>query len=330
MAKQRRRCLVSRMLGYMAVGLLLCVGLAFGAADDWWFADLFTHFIPHYALVGLVLLLCLLVAKRYLLSLAMLCVIGLSVYTVLPILHLDEAPPPVEGERITLLQYNVHRHNVHVDETANQLMKQVEHADIIVLFEVTDRWKDAIQRLEWAYPYRISQDVRGDRNIVILSRLLVDELEVRLLEEQDYPTVVMRASTIKHEIPFVVYAIHPPPPVLPDYARRNRSTTRSAVKSLMKEEIDYKILVGDLNATRYASVFKEVSKNSGLRDSNEEIGFVNTWPSYLPQWLGIGIDNSLISDNIRVESKQVGNAGYSDHRPVLTTFSLALPAQEGE
>ena len=150
-------------------------------------------------------------------------------------------------------------------------------------------------------------------------------MEVKYIGKNKYPIIIIRGATVNYDIPFVLYGIHPHPPVFPSYAKARNDLLVSSAKSLAGEEIDYKMLVGDFNTTNYSPWFSYVKEITDLNDSNEGLGLISTWPSFVPNTFGLAIDNALISDNIIVESKELGPSMGSDHYPVVSSFKFKLP-----
>mgnify|MGYP001233972384 CR=1 FL=1 len=331
-----KKPLFSRHYVRLLVLVLLAVVASFFAKIGWFF-ELFSHFTAHYAAILGTLALLLLFSKRYGWSVVAAVVFGVQIYQVLPlfqgnpnIAYSDEQLVDEEGfEAINVLQYNVNRENENVNNIVSWITQQSQDIDIVVLQEVTDKWQVALERLKWIYPYHISKEVRGNRQIIILSRLMIDELEIMHLGE-DGAAVIIRGATIFHDLDFVLYGVHPPPPILPSYANSRNNLMMEVGASIADEQAKHKVLVGDFNMTRYSPYFKKVSGASSMYDSNEGMGYITTWPSFAPKELGISIDNMLLSTNIVVKDKKVGPALGSDHRPVISHLKFMVPKVKGE
>lgn len=315
----------------LTIVLLFCLFFA-ALANFYWFFDLFSHFIVQYILISAVLAVFLTLSKRRFWAFIASVICVTQIYQLAPYLYKQ----PQVGERydeVKILQYNVNRNNTNIAEMSKWIISHSEDVDIIVLLETNDLWQDAIRRIKWGYPYHIVKDMRGWRNMVVFSRLYIDELEIKQLEDVEAPAIVIRGKTTGYELPFVLYGVHPPPPVSPSLASANKLTLDSAAGHIAKETIGYKILVGDFNMTRFSPNFKHMEEKSGLRDSNFGIGFnafAFSWPSFLPRFMRITIDNILVSDNIVVEKKERGEAMGSDHYPIMTTLKLLVPEDTEE
>jgi len=306
--------------------LLLSVVFSLLAHLNWVF-DLFSHFVIQYIIVSAALAILLLLFKRKGWALVAVLIMGSQVYKVKPYFGINEVTDSPYDE-VKILQYNVNRNNKNVEQMARWIVSKSEDIDIVVLLEVNERWQESIRRIKWAYPYHISKDMRGGRNMVVFSRLYVDEIEIKQFGENKSPAIVIRGETTGYEQDFVLYGAHPPPPILPSYAKANGVILDSIARHIAKEKIDHKMLVADFNRTRFSPHFKDMIDKSELNDSNEGFGFEAlqpSWPSFLPNLMGITIDNVLVSDNIIVDNRELGPAMGSDHYPVITTLKLVVP-----
>jgi endonuclease/exonuclease/phosphatase (EEP) superfamily protein YafD len=298
-------------------------------ADVYWVFDLFSHFVLYYIIISAVLALLLLPYRKVIWLSIALGIMLFEVFKLTPYASLKEGDGGKYDE-VKILQYNVNRNNNNVEEMTKWIISQSEDVDIVVLSEVTESWDDSLRRIKWAYPYHITKDMRGGRNMAIFSRLYIDEFEIKNLAgltEIDAPALILRGETTGYEIPFVLYGVHPPPPVLPSYAKRRNDLLQEVAESIAKEEITHKLIVADFNTTRFSPAFKKLTEVSGLHDSNEGLGFgalQTTWNSFMPNYFGIAIDNIVLSNNFEVEKKEIGPAMGSDHYPVITTLKFMV------
>ena len=321
---------------YLVMAVLVVTGLILLSllAPMGWPFELLSHFVVQYAFILGILTIWLALAKRYPWAWIALCVCATQTYQLWPFLAHHQLVVPgidsmkVKEEDVRILQYNVDRNNDNVNDMAHWIISHSEDVDIVVLLEVTDKWQVAIERIKWSYPYHISKEVRGNRQIVVLSRLLIDELEVQELAD-GVSGVVLRGATMNGDAPFVLYSVHPSPPLFPGMATQRNAVLMAASKKIAAEHAKYKILVGDFNTTPFSPFFKKAVKVSGLYNSSEGAGLWGTWPSFIPKFFGISIDNMLVSNWIKVDNKQLGPSMGSDHYPVITTLKFIIP-ENGE
>lgn len=292
-------------------------------ASIWWGFDLFSNFKLQYTIIALICVLPLLFFKRMGWAAVCLVIILSQGYSLLPLWeNIDE--PEGAYETVKVLQFNVDKDNDNIEEITRWLVSRSEDVDIVVLQEVNSKWETALRRVQWAYPYYINKEMRDGREMVVFSRLYIDEMEVKTTEDKQ-PVIVVRGETMGYELPFVVYGIHPPAPVLPSYAERRNELLMYTAKEISQEPAKNKMVIADFNATRFSPWFKDMLEVSGLNDSNIGQGLLSSWPSYAFYNLGLLIDNILVSDSIFVDRKEVGPAMGSDHRPVITSLRLLVP-----
>jgi endonuclease/exonuclease/phosphatase (EEP) superfamily protein YafD len=322
-------------LVFLTFLLLVAVVLSLFGSFYWVF-DLFSHFVLDYIVISAILALLLLPYRKVIWISIAIGILLFESFKLTPYAGIVKPDDTRKFDEVKVLQYNVNRNNPNVEEMTKWIISQSEDVDIVVLSEVTDAWDGSLRRIKWAYPYHISKDMRGGRNMVIFSRLYIDEFEIKNLAsnnpgDADAPALIVRGETTGYEIPFVLYGIHPPPPVLPDYAKRRNDILNEVATSIAKEPIAHKLIVADFNSTKFSPAFKDMAKTSGLHDSNEGLGFSalkSTWPSFVPKFFGVAIDNIVLSDNFEVEKKETGPAMGSDHYPVITTLRFMVDENE--
>ncbi len=331
MAKTRKRKINKKTFDLFSYLTWVTVALSFAVVADFfsdksWFLDLFSHFVVQYAMLAVILFLVFFFTHRYWLALLALLIFSSQAYQVIPYVIPGDKDDSKKYEEVNIIQYNVDRNNNDVEDTTRWIISNAENADIVVLLEVNAKWEDSIRRIRWAYPYYVSKDMRGGRQMAIFSKLYVDDIEVKYLADEQQPALVLRGATVKNEVPFVIYGIHPSPPVLPSYAKKRNDLLVAAAESIAVEKQDHKILIADFNSTAFSPWFKKMEKISGLNDSNIGLGHINgTWPTVFNKFFGVNIDNMLISNNIKVEHKELGPDLGSDHYPVITNLKFMLP-----
>lgn len=321
---KKEQSLLTKLLMLCAVGLVVAVVISL-LASVFWIGDVLSHFVLHYVVISVVLSIGLLLKKKKIWAAVLLCIFAFEAAKLTPYIPTAKKTGETAYDEVRVLQYNVDRSNKNISEMTRWIISQTEDVDIVVLLEVGEAWEDSLRRIKWAYPYHISHDMRGGRKMVIFSRMYVDEFEIRQLGETDAPAIVVRGETSGYEIPFALYGIHPPPPVMPSYVKKRNEILRLVAADVSKEEKTHKLIIADFNTTRFSPIFKKLTAISGLRDSNEGLGFDafnTTWPSLLKNFFGVAIDNMVLSNNIEVEDKWVGPAMGSDHYPVITTLKF--------
>ena len=327
----------SRLLSFrtqrlVALTVLLAIASIVPQLGKWhWFADLFSHFAGHYVLIALVLSFDLVRTRQLRWLPLLVCVIVMQAPQLLPYWTMPEHERKVhkDTEHIRILHFNVKKQNPDPDAIVTWLQNEMHDLDVIVLLEVTGAWRASLEKLRPRFPYRLLDLRNNGSGIAMFSRLNTESLRFWRSGDSHRLSAVLNAKTTLKEIPFILYATHPPPPVSAQNSRERNRQLSALAHQIAKEPLANRILVGDLNTTTWSYWFRQLKQISGLRDGQEGFGYNGTWPAKgIPSWLGIPIDHTLVSSGIRVADWQTGPALGSDHRPVIATLALSAPAVE--
>lgn len=123
------------------------------------------------------------------------------------------------------------------------------------------------------------------------------------------PTLEIIAKWNKQLIKMIVF--HPMPPIAPEYhLARNKK-----LKEIDYESYQYSlptIIAGDFNATPWSSALTQTNfkRASGLQSTSPF------------RYVGIPVDQVLLSERWQVVESQVGTDIGSDHLPIISTVSL--------
>lgn len=226
-------------------------------------------------------------------------------------LFIGAAPPLVEDHaRLTVMLANVNAH----DGDPVQLLAAVEEGapDVLLLEEVASRWQDVIGRLEETYPHRIMKIREDNFGIALLSRVPWSHAEVEFTGDAKLPSI--HATFALDGRTLHLLGTHPLPPLGSEYSKLRDQQLRAVAKRIAAVEGTW-ILLGDLNTTRYTATFRDLVDQTGLVDTATGRGLSPTWPAMFPP-LWIALDHCLVSEEIRVLSRETGPAIGSDHLPL--------------
>ena len=257
-----------------------------------WFAELFSHFVPHYAAVFALAALCLRHRWRYLWAVLAL---ALTVWTLWPPV-LD--PPDRAATRV--IWYNVNLDNSDAAGESARLL--AADADILALAEIqlhAPGW----QPLRQHYPHGCVHEENSPFALAVFARAPLAACEVRFIE--DYPYI--RAALADGR---TLYAAHPPPPINADLARARIAYLRHLADRLAIE--NSALLVGDLNSSPYSPHYRALLRDADLRATTR-----NILPTWLP--LGLNLDHALVRHGQAHSSALPWHT--SDHRPLHIQWS---------
>lgn len=88
----------------------------------------------------------------------------------------------------------------------------------------------------------------------------------------------------------------------------NSIITKSDTKNIL--------ILGDFNSAPYSNHFKKFTNLIDFKTYYNPLKPYNTWPSFLPNFLRIQIDNFLFKGNFKITNISVGKNFKSDHLPL--------------
>lgn len=317
--------------GLLLIALALAAIVLPWAGRSIWWAELFSHFVPHYAVAGLVLGVVCTVRRRPWAAAGALAIALVQIVSLMPLW----SPPPAEAgaahlRRLTILQLNVNAYHPDPRRVVEWLMEQ--DSDITVLVEVPPEWRTPLAPLIARYPTKVIKlPTKKGTGIVVLSRRESSAFRVVSVGDPWCPVVILTVPSDAGRTRLALYATHLASPMnRSDAAARNRQLIELA-RRVEEDSSAHKIVVGDLNITRWSPWFRDLLAPAGLRDGQEGFGFHSTWPSILPRWFGVAIDQTLISAGVIVARRTIGPDVGSDHLPVITTVEFPhAPTQEAD
>lgn len=289
--------------------------LGFGARW-WWVLELAVHFRVQYVCLMIPLVIVLLIQRQFKYALLPLFVMVINAAFIVP-LYFSPSQPAAGSTRIRAISANVYTAN----ENYEQFIEFVKHEnpDFFLVMEVNDRWMQRLHVFDEDYPFSISRPRPDNFGIAFFSRVPVTDSRIIQLADSQVPTLVVTLRI--DDQPLRVIGTHPLPPVSTDYAgRRNRQI--AALGDLVAETPEPLVVLGDFNMTSWSPHFQDLLGRTGLKDSRKGFGVQPTWPQQSP-WMFIPIDHALVSAEISVHNRYVGEKIGSDHRPIVIDFSVS-------
>lgn len=312
----------------VSAGALLLAALA---SRTWWVAELFTHFRQlHLVLTVLVSGVLVLVGWRWV------GITGLGVAVVLAVPMIPywfgggeagigtdgRAGPasagPADPRPIKAMVLNLNLGNRRGPELDRLL--EDEAPDLLLLLEVTPRWRAGLASLEAEFPHRI-EAVRDDAfGLWFLSRHPLADARLAA-PDGGVPSVAAMVDMSGRRLAFL--GTHPVPPTGREpAARRNAQLAWCADwADEASARADGVLVMGDLNCSPFSPHFRSLLRDGGLRDSALGRGLRPTWFSGLPG-LASPIDHALVGGGLEVAARRVGPPVGSDHRAVIVEFVI--------
>ncbi|MDO5356403.1 MAG: endonuclease/exonuclease/phosphatase family protein [Conchiformibius sp.] len=283
--------------------LLACLSLAallIGQLGNlFWFAELFSHFLPYYA-VCFLLAAC--TARGIFRYLWPVCFLLSLIWLAYPY-QLSHTTNSKQKPSWTLLWYNVHLDNP--NPLAEIGLIHTQQPDIIALAEL-NRSTTGWQKLLSAYPYGCEHaEDHSPFSLFVRARSPFKNCEVQTIDDIPYIRAVLNDQT-------VIYALHPPPPINDELARTRRlyleqTATRIAAESNV-------LVVGDLNSSQFSPLFRQFTDAAALQSALS--GYTPTWKPF-----GLNIDHVLYRSRYGHTPRVLPQPWqHSDHRALLAEW----------
>lgn len=305
-----------RAAALVLAGLTLVATLSLAGAL-WWVLDLLSHFHAIYLLIATVVAIAWLALRWWKLASWAVALVVFEAALVLPLYSLPmggaEAPDPA-APRLRVVTYNIFRSNPRSAEAARHIAAL--EPDVVALLEVTPAQLLVFTAaLPGWYPMAWPRD--DAFGIAVLTR--EPPIRARRLELGPpwMPSIEVTVELAGQAI--AIAAVHPPPPV----SAANSHTRDELLRGVSAWAAAHEgpvIVMGDLNATPWSAVMREILREGPLR-STQRFGLQGTWPSFLGP-LGVPIDHVLYTAPLHPVARTIEPAFGSDHRMVYAELEL--------
>ncbi len=298
--------------------MLLGVSVVSWCASWHLFAEMLTHFTWQLMLGWFYLCGATLVVRNYKLFVVSVLMMGTFALQIAPFYSQKPVTNSHDKQRLPLsmMHYNVQGNNPN-HEGIVQWIEQ-HHPDVVLLQETSHAWEKWVERLKVIYPHQLTNYMSDSFfGAVLLSKYPLKNVKIEEMGEKwNYYFSANLQIDVTHAVQ--LYAIHTHPPFGEKGADIRNRQLRHLAQVMNDKYADTSVVMGDLNITPYSPYFKEFLSQTGLQNSMLGYGIQNSWPTDLPLWLmGIAIDHVLVSSNIEVKVRELGENLGSDHLPVL-------------
>ncbi|MBI5091504.1 MAG: endonuclease/exonuclease/phosphatase family protein [Candidatus Hydrogenedentes bacterium] len=278
--------------------------------------ELATHFVAFYFGVALIATVTLTAARRWgwaaiagLLLLvngapAMMCYVPAS------------ASAAVARARLTVVTANVHTENTNHRSLVEYILRT--KPDILALQEVNAAWLRDLAPLRALYPYRIERPRDDNFGIALFSQAPLKDTNTVYLADAEVPAIVASIAVGSAQVQLL--CLHTLPPVTEEYARVRNAMLRAAGEQVDRRQGPL-VVLGDFNTSMWSPFYKQLIKESGLRNARQGFGILPTWPAGLSPFM-IPLDHCLVSKEFAVSRCVVGPDIQSDHRPLQSELVI--------
>ncbi|MCE2930545.1 MAG: endonuclease/exonuclease/phosphatase family protein [Vampirovibrionales bacterium] len=247
--------------------------------------------------------------------------LAVQLYADLKPLDLHSPKPSPNATEIKILQHNVYRY---ADEWTKvlQLLKSTD-AQIIALEEVSNDIYNHIRtdaQIAIRFPFKA---YRENEELVILSRLPIAETTFHFLGNRGYYAFTLLEAKIQCSSgTFSLIVFHPPHPTSKLNYIEYRQIYQKASDILTAIQDPY-IITGDFNSTKFSPQLQAFIRQNKLVNPQVALQqYFGTFPSFMPPYLRIDIDQLLLSKGFQPKSIQALDATESDHVPIQATVLL--------
>lgn len=282
------------------------------------FADLLSHFMAQYTIgaAGLIVLGLLFKSSKQVLALLALlfCFAGYQLLPFLPLASND----PTAGKTLKILQTNVLF--INKDPARLRALIDGEKPDLIVTSETPPVFAEMLAGLKSEYPYQDLHPQKGNpRGLGVISKVKLEKAQRIHFDHKGVPSQLFTLRMGEEDITFV--SIHPFTPT--ENIERRDNEFRLIAEKFRKTPVDNLIVLGDFNATPFCTAYKDLLRDTKLRNARDGFGVYPSWPTFLPTpILRIPIDHVLVSSNIGVSQFRTAAHIGSDHLPTITDIYL--------
>lgn len=307
------------LCGLLEASLLLTALFSFATCfDDWHrLLELFTHFRLQYLVAALLLTVAFLFLRWPGYVALGVATVAVNAWFVVPWYLPAVSAAQASGDaQVRILHANVQVSN----SDSRRFVELVEQSqpDLLVIQEATPAWMASLSALDELYPHKVIEPRDDPFGIALYSRFALQSSSVVTSEPLHYPEIL--ATVMVGETALQVIAAHPTNPIGSNRAYA-RNLQLDAIAKLARRSPQPTIVVGDLNISMWASHYRRLIAESGLRNSREGFGVAPTWPLFLP-FAMIPIDHVLVSSDIAVVDFSTGPNIGSDHLPILVSLQL--------
>jgi endonuclease/exonuclease/phosphatase (EEP) superfamily protein YafD len=303
------------LLGALALATILAY---FGLWS--WLCDLFSHFRVQYAVLGAMLAVIFGATRRPALATISVAAFLANLPPIIP----QFVPPAIaaadtRSAPLRVLAFNVFKYS-HEYQRMVQFVSE-ESPDVLILFEVTPAWAQALDALQAHYAYRWVHPGDDASGIAVLSRRIPLESQVIDLGGNGVPSLLFTVPDPGGDLTFVAAHLSWP------FGTRLagiRNAQLAALARLAREHRGAFAIVGDLNVTPYSPRFQQLLRDGGLHNCAEGVGPRATWPAFVVPLL-IQIDHCLANAQVNASDFRVGRFLGSDHYPI--SFELRVQAR---
>ena len=283
---------------------------------EYWLLDLFTHFKVQYAVLSLLLLVTMFLTRYHKKGIIGLLLISLiwNCFFIIPYYFNNHDLKAAHTSDVSVLSINLLSSNTDYKSVGTYLEKT--NADVVVLLEFNQKWAKQLQPVLNGYMYKKLVPRSDNFGIALFSKIPMD-LEELTFNSSDTPSIRGNFKVEKESVTIV--ATHPSPPISQAAFHRRNQQLNAIIenKHTFQENL---IVIGDFNMSSFSPHFMSLTAGK-LYDTRVGFGLLPTWPASI-KLLQTTLDHCLVSKNINIMERTVGENIGSDHLPVFVKLNI--------
>jgi endonuclease/exonuclease/phosphatase (EEP) superfamily protein YafD len=228
-------------------------------------------------------------------------------------------PPRENAPTLTLYSANLWAPNTDVVAITRSIAES--DADIVILVELGDAPAAQLDQVLARYPHRVL-NARVDRPSGAARAAIASRYPLTAIADRPDGLVSVAAVAQTPLGPVNIIGAHltRPWPFQYQWGQINQASALAAIRRDMSGPV---IAAGDFNSVSSARIGRQVQAETGLIPAP---GWPGTWPSALPAGAAMTIDQVWRSPDLALLERKLGRKSGSDHRPVITRFTLVAEA----
>ncbi len=314
MKSQKYRCL--HKFVWLCIILLLIFSIIPNLIPEYWFTDIFSNFKFQYLVVSILcfVIVVFLFKRKWLAMLVLVISIGWNSYYILPYYFINKNETIKVEQELKISSINLLSSNSEVSLVERYI--QQENPDVIILMEFTSQWQSLLNTTIQNYPHHHLVPREDNFGIAVLSKHPLDS-KTDYFGLNQKPSIVSELKLNNKSLTLI--ATHPVPP-LGKHAFELRKKQMDYLIQNRSKFSDELVILGDFNNSSFSNYFQDLLQTD-LKDSRLGFGLLPTWPANF-SILQTTLDHCLVSKNINVIDRAVGENIGSDHFPISVTIEF--------
>lgn len=232
---------------------------------------------------------------------------------------LPHRQPPRGNEIVKIMSFNVLGINRQFDAVVQRI--QQHDPDVVTVLEYANQWSTVLQRLNDTYPYRLLQPRWHGFGIAIFSKRPISNSTSKLITRDVTDNPLITADIEIDGRPVRLAGLHLLSPMNRQRLKIRNRQLKEIADHLIQRPIPT-VVMGDFNCTPWSPFLSDFIDRLNLRDSRNGFGYQASWHAERP-YLWLPIDHALVSPEIHVHSRVIGQFAGSDHYPLVFEISLS-------